>query len=444
MSIDNNISFEAAGLRRRAEDQLKVSEACFPRTNDETERLFHELQVHQIELEMQNAELRQARDETEKTLEMYTDLYDFAPVGYCTIDRSGIILAANFSMTSMFGVERSKLIGRSFGLSVAEGSLAVLAGFLIDVFAGNGKGSCELELSTEKNYTHFVRLDAFACMSGQECNVAVIDITGRRNAEIQLRTNKQQLEELNGTLEEKIARAVEDLRLKDQMLILQDRRAVMGEMINYIAHQWRQPLNLLGIYIQELLIFYDSGEFSRELLEDDVNKGMIVIQQMSQTIDDFSNFFRPDKQAVAFSINQVIAETVSLIERNFLVQDITINLNHEGNPTANGYPNQYAQVVMNILKNACDAFDGKNHGNNRITIQTCVEGGRSVATISDNAGGIDDKILDRLFEPYFTTKTPDKGSGIGLFMSRAIIDRSMGGRLTVRNIDSGAEFRIEV
>lgn len=171
---------------------------------------------------------------------------------------------------------------------------------------------------------------------------------------------------------------------------------------------------------------------------------MNVIQEMSRTIDDFSNFFRPDKQAVAFSINQVIAETVSLIERNFLVQDITINLNHEGNPTANGYPNQYAQVVMNILKNACDAFDGKNHGNNRITIQTCVEGGRSVATISDNAGGIDDKIIDRLFEPYFTTKKPDKGSGIGLFMSRAIIDRSMGGRLTVRNIDSGAEFRIEV
>lgn len=266
MEIYNNIPFEATELRRRAEEQLKASEAGFTRNNYESERLLHELQVHQIELEMQNAELRQARDETEKTLEMFTDLYDFAPVGYCTLDRGGIILAANLSITSMFGISRSQLIGRNFGLSLADESLAVLAGFLSDVFSGNGKRSCELELTTKKDNTHFVRLDAFVCMSGQECNVAVIDITRRRNAETQLRLKKQQLEEFNSSLEEKINRAVEDLRLKDQMLILQDRRAVMGEMINYIAHQWRQPLNLLGLYIQELLFFHDSGEFSRELL----------------------------------------------------------------------------------------------------------------------------------------------------------------------------------
>lgn len=444
MNIDKNNSYEAVNLRRRAEDQLKVSEAGFLRTDDETKRLYHELQVHQIELELQNAELRQARDETEKTLQMFTDLYDFAPVGYCTLDRSGIVLAANLSLTSMVGMSRSHLIGRSIGLSVADESQAVLAGFLGDIFASRGRGSCELELLSEKDNTHFVRLDAFACMSGQECNVAVIDITGRRNAEIQLKIKKQQLEEFNSSLEEKIAMAVEDLRLKDQMLILQDRRAVMGEMINYIAHQWRQPLNLLGLYIQELLFSHDEGEFSRELLADNVGKGMKLIQQMSRTIDDFSNFFRPDKHAVTFSINHAIAETVSLIDKSFLEQGIAIELHHEGSPTANGYPNEYAQVLINILANARDAFVGQNRDDNRISIRTRAEGGRSVVTISDNAGGIADEIIDRLFDPYVTTKTSDKGSGIGLFMSRTIIERSMGGRLSVRNIDSGAEFRIEV
>jgi signal transduction histidine kinase len=218
----------------------------------------------------------------------------------------------------------------------------------------------------------------------------------------------------------------------------------MGEMINNIAHQWRQPLNVLGLMVQQLPLYYGSAEFNREFLEENSEKSMDLIMHMSRTIDDFRNFFRSDKQAVAFSVNQVIARTLPLIEMSSQEQQIKITLDPEGDPIANGYPNEYAQVLLNILMNARDALVEHKPGDALISIRTFVEDGKTVVTVSDNAGGIADAIIDRVFDPYFTTKGPDKGTGIGLFMSRNIIEKSMGGRLTAQNSGNGAEFRIEV
>jgi C4-dicarboxylate-specific signal transduction histidine kinase len=249
---------------------------------------------------------------------------------------------------------------------------------------------------------------------------------------------------LNCSLEARIDRAVDEMRRKDQMLIVQGRLAAMGEMINNIAHQWRQPLNTLGLIIQQLPLFYESGEINEEILEENVGKSMALIQHMSRTIDDFRNFFKPDKEGVTFGVNQVIARTLSLIEKSFKDQKIGIALQTEGDPMANGYPNEYAQVLLNILMNASDELVGHNVDDALILIHAFAEGGRSVVTITDNAGGIADEIIDSLFDPYFTTKEPDKGTGIGLFMSKTIIEKNMGGSLTVRNTGSGAEFRIVV
>ena len=446
-SKDKYFSKATNELRCQAEERLRTKspEMNVVRSEETTGRLFHELQVHQIELEMQNSELRQTREEVEKSLEKYIDLYDFAPVGYCNLDRNGIVRSVNLTTTCLLGIERSRLLGRRFSLFVVDENKLLFAEFLGKVFARQGnKESCEVKLSTELNSTLFVRIEAFACMFTQECRVAVIDITERRHAEDALIEKRQELEELNRSLEVQIVQAVDNLRQKDQMLILQDRRAIMGEMINNIAHQWRQPLNLLGLYIQELPIAYDAGEFSRDLLVMNSGKGMEVIQQMSRTIDDFMNFFKPDKEAVVFSVKQAVTHTLSLIEKSFQEQQIVIEIHSEEAPLVNGYPNEYAQVLLNILMNARDALAEHKIDDALISIRAFTEMNRSVVTITDNAGGVAEEIIDRLFDPYFTTKGPDKGTGIGLFMSKSIIEKNMGGKLTVRNIGNGAEFRIEV
>jgi C4-dicarboxylate-specific signal transduction histidine kinase len=239
-------------------------------------------------------------------------------------------------------------------------------------------------------------------------------------------------------------RAMEALREKEQMLIQQGRQAAMGEMIGNIAHQWRQPLNILGLTVQQLLIFYDLGDFKREMLVKSVGSSMGLISHMSRTIDDFRNFFRPDKEKVEFKVGEAIANSLSLIEDSFKNQHIAIEVIAKADPVIFGYRNEFAQALLNILNNARDALTERVTDNPRVTITICSESGRSVIFISDNAGGIPEEIMEKIFDPYFTTKGPQLGTGVGLFMSKTIIEKNMLGKLSARNVSNGAEFRIEV
>jgi putative nucleotidyltransferase with HDIG domain/PAS domain S-box-containing protein len=190
---DKSMSTAAAKLRRQAEERLNAKAAGLhlPRTKAETQRLVHELEVNRIELEMQNAELRQARAEVENALEIYTDLYDFAPVGYFTLDRSGTINAVNLGGVSLLGIERSRLIGRNFGLLVVTEIRPFFSDFLGKVFANQGKESCEVTLTTEGNSPLVVQIEAMAAASGQECRLALFDISGRKQAEAALRAKEE-------------------------------------------------------------------------------------------------------------------------------------------------------------------------------------------------------------------------------------------------------------
>lgn len=446
MAKNERKATETTELRKHGEERSHSQKpgSHSPRIEKETQRLLHELEVHQIELEMQNAELQKTRDELEGALTICTNLYDFAPVGYFTLERDGIIRKANLTGASLLGNERSSLVGRRFEQFVAAKDRPFFSEFLEKVFASEDKKVCEVALTKKGKGLLHLQVEAVACASAEECHVAVIDITERRRAEDALVEKRRELAEINRTLEMRIARNVDELHRKDQLLIMQGRHAAMGEMISSIAHQWRQPLNALGLVIQQVPFFYESGLFSSEFLEENTAKAMQLIQYMSRTIDDFRNFFRHDKERSDFSVYQVIRQTVSLVEESFKAQRISIALYTERDPMITGFPNEYAHVLLNILMNARDALVERKIDDPRISLQTFVEKSKTVVTITDNAGGIALEHIDKLFDLYFTTKGPDKGTGIGLFMSKTIIEKNMGGRLTARNTGHGAEFRIEV
>jgi C4-dicarboxylate-specific signal transduction histidine kinase len=236
----------------------------------------------------------------------------------------------------------------------------------------------------------------------------------------------------------------EELRVQERMMILQSRLAAMGEMIGNIAHQWRQPLNSLGLVVQQMLLLYDMGEFNRELLEKNVSISIDLIKHMSTTIDDFSNFFRPDKEKVKFEVTEAISSTLSLIDDSLKSQHIAVEVVTKAEPSIVGYQNEYGQVLLVILNNAQDVLEERRTENPRVTITIGAEENRAVVTVADNAGGVPEEIMGKIFDPYFTTKGPQQGTGVGLFMSKTIIEKNMGGRLSARNIADGAEFRIEV
>ncbi|MDD2337644.1 MAG: transporter substrate-binding domain-containing protein [Geobacteraceae bacterium] len=272
----------------------------------------------------------------------------------------------------------------------------------------------------------------------------VTDITERKKAEEKLRQKKQQLEDLNRTLEMRVQEEVEKNRNKDILLIHQNRQAALGETLDHIAHQWKQPLNALSLLTGSLQEEALSGKLTNESLNETTATILGLVDHMAQTINVFRDFYRPEKEMTVFFIKEAIDKALSFIKPAFRLDSIEVDFDANPLLAAYGYPKEYAQVLLNILSNAREAFKGKGVGKPKVSIQAVAENGKAIVTVSDNAGGIPDANIDRIFDLYFTTRESYGGTGIGLYMSKNIIEKNMGGILSVRNTEYGAQFRIEL
>jgi PAS domain S-box-containing protein len=266
--------------------------------------------------------------------------------------------------------------------------------------------------------------------------VAVLmDISEHKEAE-------QKLENINKNLENIVAKEVAKNRQKDIILIKQSRQAAMGEMIANIAHQWRQPLNALGLTIQDTKMAWQHGEVDEQYIADMVKDSMRLIKFMSQTIDGFRTFFKPDEEKTSFNLHGTIVRTKNLLLTSLEAHKIEFTMDIPKDIFIYGYENELAQAMLNIIGNAKDAIVENNINSPKVSIIACKNDGNCIISIQDNAGGIPSTIIDKIFEPYFTTKEQGKGTGIGLYMAKTIIEDNIGGKLSVENIDSGARFSI--
>jgi PAS domain S-box-containing protein len=228
---------------------------------------------------------------------------------------------------------------------------------------------------------------------------------------------------------------------KQKLLIQQNKLAAMGEMIGAIAHQWRQPLNNITLILHFIRDNIDKDTFTRTMLDQYVDRAKKQIDFMSDTIDDFRDFYKPTKSKAPFDVTEAIHSTLSIMHTQFDKSGIKVTLT--GNSfTINGYENEFRQAILNILANAIDAIvlRQKNqeglHGEIRIDLST------DTITIYNNGGHVRYRVLERMFEPYFTTKFEDKGTGIGLYMTRTIIENNMQGEILAENRDEGVMFTI--
>lgn len=233
-----------------------------------------------------------------------------------------------------------------------------------------------------------------------------------------------------------------EVKAQQAMLIQQSRLAAMGEMIGNIAHQWRQPLNTLGLIVQDIEEAYEFGEMDKEYLHTTSSKAMEQINYMSQTIDDFRNFFNPDKSKKSFSLLKAVQNTAEILSAGMKIKKIGCSMFIPDDLMIFGYKNEFSQVLFNLFNNAKDAILAAEVINPEVTIHAQLKGEKIQIDISDNGGGIPLEILPRIFDPYFSTKAEGKGSGIGLYMSKMIIEEHMGGSLSVQNSDTGACFSI--
>ncbi len=273
-----------------------------------------------------------------------------------------------------------------------------------------------------------------------------VDITGSL---IELSEQKKIVQEIIRDISER-KRAERDLKDKEQLLIQQSKLASMGEMISAIAHQWRQPLTSLGLIIQDTLDAYDYKELDREYLAGLVDGSMKQIKLMSDVIDSFKDFFKPSKGVVTFNVSKVVKEAMSFLSSQLSNDNIRWEIKgivSEG-VSIKSYQNEFMQVMFNLINNARDAVLTRRSDSadkiGEIVITFEKEGNYVKLSVCDNGGGIPENLLEKIFEPYFTTKDEGKGTGIGLYMSKIIVETHMKGELRVENIDNGAMFVLKL
>ncbi|WP_457605260.1 PAS domain S-box protein [Nitratifractor sp.] len=269
-----------------------------------------------------------------------------------------------------------------------------------------------------------------------------------RTLEERVQAQTRELQDLNRTLEARIAEEVAKNEERQQMMMWQSRFASMGQMIANIAHQWRQPLTELGLSLYNMKKAFREGREPKEL---DLlyRQSREIIHTMSRTIDDFMEFFNPRRRTVTFPVYKSLEDALALIRKGLERERIEISVEGEKSLSITGVPNELTQVFLNLFQNARDAFlqqEGTEKKERwlRILLSRDEEKDHAVIVVEDNAGGIPEGIRERIFEPYFTTKHSSQGTGLGLFMSKMIVQKSLRGSLQALNGPEGALFVIKI
>lgn len=230
---------------------------------------------------------------------------------------------------------------------------------------------------------------------------------------------------------------------KSNMLLHQSKLALMGEMISNIAHQWRQPLNSISLIMNNLAIAKEFGNLDDKEFIESKEKVDKNLQFMSNTINDFRNFYKPNKEKEIFSLTQGVDLATSIVEASFESRNIELDIYIQEDQQLLGHLNEFSQVLVTLLENSRDAIKSRLTLNPKVEISVHKAAYHATIVVRDNAGGLDGDIIDRIFEPYFTTKSKGQGTGLGLYIAKMIVE-SMDGEMSASNSKDGLEFTFTI
>ena len=329
---------------------------------------------------------------------------------------------------------------KEWNLIIAAGAYTDDIDKEIDVAKADFKKKMKLEITSAVIIFLLFALIAntFAVMLGKRIERFL------HNYHNQVQQKTLELENLNKTLESRVVEEIKKNREQEQLLIQKSKFIALGEMISNIAHQWRQPLSQLSALLMTLKLKYNMDKLDKTAMEIKCIEAENIVEYMSHTIDDFRNFFMPNKDKKKFSIQTSVDEVLRIIGMSITNQEIAIEINILHDEYIVGYKSEYEQVIFNLLSNAKDAIisSGKHDGKITISLQSDEKSVRLI--IQDNGGGIQIEPVEKIFEPYISTKEQNEGTGIGLYMAKLIIEKSMGGKFEARNENGGAIFTIEL
>lgn len=369
-----------------------------------------------------------------KQRQKFKQLIDFAIEGL-VISHKGRVVEINEQALKLFGgTDKQEILGKEMIHFVAPDSRELIQ----KQFTQNtDMYECNL---LHKNGTPFPALVRGSLVKGFGKTMrvsAIIDLSELKEAQYALQA-------LNDNLEIQVQAQIEKNRQQEVILFQQSRHAQMGEMISMIAHQWRQPLNVLSLLAQNIVFKYKLQKLDEHVMDEFKDDSMRQILQMSKTIDDFRDFFKPDKSVKIFDIKQQLTHAVEMVKPIVAAHGIELRFESEEGLKVESFPNEFGQCIINILNNAKDVLL-ESCGDFTKQIAVIAKRGENhtvVVTIEDNGGGINSVVMPYIFEPYFSTKGAKHGTGLGLYMSKIIVEEHMQGRLSVANNKDGARFEI--
>ena len=378
------------------------------------------------ELKRLNANL-QKRVETEiekrhQSFLLLENIYRGSIIGIILADTDGTIQETNPAFAKMLHYDEEELNGKTFAEITHPDDIDKNTELFRELLEGKIEYyTMEKRYLSKKGHTVWGRLIVRTIKSGRDIDYILAMV-----------------EDITETVS-----ITEKHRIQEELMTHQAKMAAMGEMIGAIAHQWRQPLNALGLLLQDIADAYEFGELDKAYLDSAVEKSKFQIGFMSKTIDDFRDFFKPSREKTTFDVNEKIDEVVHIIHPQIKNKNITIDVipSKDEKLEVYGLANEFKQVILNIINNAKDALLGVSQDKPTITIVSTRGENLARIEIRDNAGGIPEDILAQVFDPYFTTKG-EKGTGVGLHIARIIIEEHLGGKLEASNDGAGACFTI--
>lgn len=369
----------------------------------------------------------------------FEQLFNNSGVGILIVDKNRKILEANSALCDMFGYKYEELINQSAEfLHISEKSYLNFKNIAFDkVLQKQQPLNLEYKFQHKNSEVIWINISGDCISSTEEVIWIISDITTKKKLQ-----NK--LSDLNQTLSSKIEEQVDSLREKDRQLQYQSRQAQLGEMLNMISHQWRQPLMAIssttGYLHGKILI----DEFDKDTFIDELGSIEDSTEYLSNTMNDFRTFFSPNKEKVLTTLEKIVDSTLKIVEPILRNEHIKVELDYKCYKEIYSLENEIRHVVLTILKNSEDAFFDKTTLHKKIRISTYLENENVILKISDNAGGIKEEFLEKIFDSFFTTKSRKYSTGLGLCMSKTIIENNCKGKIFAKNSDEGASFFISL
>jgi len=378
--------------------------------------------------------------------DLYKAIIESTKEGFWMLDEELNIISVNHSFAEMLGYKESEILGKKpFELLSLIGEQQSFCQEQSKEVNRSVQRTYELTFVTKNKHELHTIVNATTIDLPESCVrtfAFITDISEQKKLEQRLLEHKQNIDLLNNDLTERVNVEVQANRDKDHIMYQQARLASMGEMIANIAHQWRQPLNIIALIIQEFYILSELGTLDREKVEKEYTRANDVLQYMSNTIDDFRTFFQHNGKSEQFNVQSAVDSVMSLVSKSMENNNIEVELVFEDEGLVFGHKNEFVQTLINLLNNAREAIVTYREEGGHISVHSYLQDNAVHVLVNDNGGGITEEALAQVFEPYFTTKHQTQGTGLGLYMSYQIIVNNMAGSMIVESKNGESCFHI--